>query len=333
MEAEDGHRASCKHDESRSVLGCHRTARPPAGWHVLLRRDDHRRVLPPFLPLTPSAAAECPLLRDRAARPSATACARASAAGPREGAGRSGGGSNPRTVPLPGGQSRTGAGSRGPRGARRPEPLPPAAKLQSRGRGHAQTVPGSLPHAEAEDQPARGDRMSPMRCTTPASDRRAASTSAPIPGSGMTPKQYRQGGRGVAITLRDGGVAGGPDDDRRHRSRALLRAVRRGPKRNCWPRCARNTRPPRSSRWRLRTARNFAQWIDALTAHLAGNRPRLDLPLDIRATAFQMRVWNYLQSIPVRRGAILLGSGGGNRTAHSRAGGGAGVRGKHAWRS
>jgi AraC family transcriptional regulator of adaptative response/methylated-DNA-[protein]-cysteine methyltransferase len=42
----------------------------------------------------------------------------------------------------------------------------------------------------------------------------------------------------------------------------------------------------------------FQRWIRALTDHLKGEQPRLDLPLDIRATAFQMRVWNYLQSIP-----------------------------------
>src|SRR5581483_4408244 len=42
----------------------------------------------------------------------------------------------------------------------------------------------------------------------------------------------------------------------------------------------------------------FERWVAALTAHLEGNQPRLELPLDIRATAFQMRVWNYLQSIP-----------------------------------
>jgi AraC family transcriptional regulator, regulatory protein of adaptative response / methylated-DNA-[protein]-cysteine methyltransferase len=49
-------------------------------------------------------------------------------------------------------------------------------------------------------------------------------------------------------------------------------------------------------------------WIEALEQHLAiehrradgkkGVRPRLELPLDVRATAFQMRVWRYLQSIP-----------------------------------
>jgi AraC family transcriptional regulator of adaptative response/methylated-DNA-[protein]-cysteine methyltransferase len=42
----------------------------------------------------------------------------------------------------------------------------------------------------------------------------------------------------------------------------------------------------------------YRQWIAALSSHLAGRQPHLDLPLDIRATAFQMRVWNYLQTIP-----------------------------------
>lgn len=42
----------------------------------------------------------------------------------------------------------------------------------------------------------------------------------------------------------------------------------------------------------------FRQWIAALEEHLRGSRPHLELPLDLRATAFQMRVWRYLQSIP-----------------------------------
>jgi AraC family transcriptional regulator of adaptative response/methylated-DNA-[protein]-cysteine methyltransferase len=33
-------------------------------------------------------------------------------------------------------------------------------------------------------------------------------------------------------------------------------------------------------------------------AHLAGERPRLDLPLDIQATAFQWQVWQALTHIP-----------------------------------
>jgi len=43
---------------------------------------------------------------------------------------------------------------------------------------------------------------------------------------------------------------------------------------------------------------DFQRWVEALSEHLRGARPRLDLQLDIRATAFQMRVWNYLQTIP-----------------------------------
>jgi len=31
---------------------------------------------------------------------------------------------------------------------------------------------------------------------------------------------------------------------------------------------------------------------------LCGSRPQLDLPLDVRATAFQWRVWQELQKIP-----------------------------------
>lgn len=39
-------------------------------------------------------------------------------------------------------------------------------------------------------------------------------------------------------------------------------------------------------------------WIQPLRAYLRGENVRLDLPLDIRATAFQWRVWKYLQQIP-----------------------------------
>jgi AraC family transcriptional regulator of adaptative response/methylated-DNA-[protein]-cysteine methyltransferase len=39
-------------------------------------------------------------------------------------------------------------------------------------------------------------------------------------------------------------------------------------------------------------------YVEAILRHLAGERTRLELPLDMRATAFQRRVWSYLQSIP-----------------------------------
>jgi AraC family transcriptional regulator, regulatory protein of adaptative response / methylated-DNA-[protein]-cysteine methyltransferase len=45
-------------------------------------------------------------------------------------------------------------------------------------------------------------------------------------------------------------------------------------------------------------AERLAGWIQALVAHLAGQRPDLALPLDLQATAFQLRVWEELRRIP-----------------------------------
>jgi len=42
----------------------------------------------------------------------------------------------------------------------------------------------------------------------------------------------------------------------------------------------------------------LAKWTTAIVAHLEGRRPRLDLPLDIQATAFQWQVWEALAAIP-----------------------------------
>lgn len=38
-------------------------------------------------------------------------------------------------------------------------------------------------------------------------------------------------------------------------------------------------------------------WMDALADHLARGKPRPDLPLDVRGTAFQIRVWGFLLSV------------------------------------
>jgi AraC family transcriptional regulator of adaptative response/methylated-DNA-[protein]-cysteine methyltransferase len=38
-------------------------------------------------------------------------------------------------------------------------------------------------------------------------------------------------------------------------------------------------------------------WMTALAAHLSGAAPRPDLPLDLRGTAFQIRVWRFLLSV------------------------------------
>lgn len=42
----------------------------------------------------------------------------------------------------------------------------------------------------------------------------------------------------------------------------------------------------------------LGEWVEAILAHLAGEQPHLDLPLDVRATAFQWRVWEALRAIP-----------------------------------
>ena len=44
-------------------------------------------------------------------------------------------------------------------------------------------------------------------------------------------------------------------------------------------------------------------WVAALEAHLTESAPRPDLPLDLRGTAFQMKVWRFLLS--VREGEVV----------------------------
>ncbi len=42
----------------------------------------------------------------------------------------------------------------------------------------------------------------------------------------------------------------------------------------------------------------LAEAVEQILAHLDARVPHLDLPLDVRGTAFQWQVWRYLQSIP-----------------------------------
>lgn len=44
--------------------------------------------------------------------------------------------------------------------------------------------------------------------------------------------------------------------------------------------------------------RSLRPWVEALLDHMRGKDLDSDLPLDIRATAFQRKVWSHLQSIP-----------------------------------
>ncbi|HZY96272.1 MAG TPA: methylated-DNA--[protein]-cysteine S-methyltransferase [Candidatus Cybelea sp.] len=114
---------------------------------------------------------------------------------------------------------------------------------------------------------------------------------------GMTPAQYRRAGEGVAISYAslptpaglmmigatDRGicfVGFGETKD------ALVKSL-----------CAEYPKA-RIDAMREPYHPDFRAWVDAIARHLAGEIPRLDLPLDVAATAFQMRVWKYLQTIP-----------------------------------
>ncbi|MDJ0957895.1 MAG: bifunctional DNA-binding transcriptional regulator/O6-methylguanine-DNA methyltransferase Ada [Arenicellales bacterium] len=119
---------------------------------------------------------------------------------------------------------------------------------------------------------------------------------------GMTPKAYRSGGAGETITHVCRNTTLGP---------LMMAATERGvcfvqfgkgkkallaqlqaefPKAKLVPSPAQGTP-------------ELDDWIEALDAHISQGAPRPDLPLDLRGTAFQMKVWRFLLS--VREGDVL----------------------------
>jgi AraC family transcriptional regulator of adaptative response/methylated-DNA-[protein]-cysteine methyltransferase len=53
-----------------------------------------------------------------------------------------------------------------------------------------------------------------------------------------------------------------------------------------------------SAATRARDDESLAAWAEQVRLHLSGSLPHLELPLDVRATAFQWRVWQKLMQIP-----------------------------------
>jgi AraC family transcriptional regulator of adaptative response/methylated-DNA-[protein]-cysteine methyltransferase len=114
---------------------------------------------------------------------------------------------------------------------------------------------------------------------------------------GMTPRQYRRAGEGVTISYASLTTPIGL---------MMIGATDRG---ICFLGFA-DTAEELLGRFRREYRRaviepmrkpyhpHFRAWVDAIVRHLDGMSPSPDLPLDIRATAFQMRVWKYLQTIP-----------------------------------
>lgn len=109
---------------------------------------------------------------------------------------------------------------------------------------------------------------------------------------GMTPKAYQAGGQGTRIRY---AIADSP------LGRFLLAATERG---ICSLRFGEDATLvaelkaefPKAELEAEETA--LAPMIAAVQAHLAGRQPQLELPLDVKATAFQQRVWAILREIP-----------------------------------
>ena len=111
---------------------------------------------------------------------------------------------------------------------------------------------------------------------------------------GMTPATYRRGGRGMNISYTIAPCSLG---------RVLVAATERGISavylgdRNADLVAAlRKEYPHAEIRGGLGEG---SKWVRAIVQHLAGSNPRLDLPTDVVATAFQRRVWEALRSIPL----------------------------------
>jgi len=110
---------------------------------------------------------------------------------------------------------------------------------------------------------------------------------------GMTPATYGRDGAGTRITFAVVPCALG---------RLLVAATARGICRvaigDDAPALERELRAEFSAATIARDDDGLRSWVAEITAHLDGRRPHLDLPLDVRATAFQRRVWEALRKIP-----------------------------------
>ncbi len=119
---------------------------------------------------------------------------------------------------------------------------------------------------------------------------------------GMTPTAYRRGGAGEAIAYAVRDTAMGP---------LLMAATDRGvcfaqfgeseagliaQLKHEFPNASHTPSPMAGSG-------ELDAWIHAFEAHIAGDAPRPDLPLDLRGTAFQIRVWRFLLKVP--EGSLL----------------------------
>ncbi|MGB6199065.1 MAG: bifunctional DNA-binding transcriptional regulator/O6-methylguanine-DNA methyltransferase Ada [Candidatus Acidiferrales bacterium] len=110
---------------------------------------------------------------------------------------------------------------------------------------------------------------------------------------GMTPAAYRRGGQGMEITYTVAASRLG---------RVLVATTLRGISavylgdRDAALASELREEYPQA---RIRPGgRDASEWVRAIVRYLDGDTPRLNLPLDVQATAFQRRVWEALRRIP-----------------------------------
>jgi AraC family transcriptional regulator of adaptative response/methylated-DNA-[protein]-cysteine methyltransferase len=110
---------------------------------------------------------------------------------------------------------------------------------------------------------------------------------------GMTPKRYRAGGAGEILSWACRETVLGP---------ILMAATDRGV---CFAQfgdsCAQLLQQLRAEFPRAelqaydrRSSHQLEHWIDALNEYIQNRQPRPELPLDLRGTAFQIKVWEFL---------------------------------------
>ncbi len=119
---------------------------------------------------------------------------------------------------------------------------------------------------------------------------------------GMTPKSYRAGGAGEVITWACRETVLGP---------ILMGATARGV---CFAQFGQDCRQlkqqlqgefPKAELqpYDSESPQQLDQWIDALNGYLENRQPRPELPLDLKGTAFQIKVWEFL--LGLREGDVI----------------------------
>jgi len=110
---------------------------------------------------------------------------------------------------------------------------------------------------------------------------------------GMTPGDYRRGGAGLRIAYTTAASAAG---------RLLIATTERGvcavQLGDADPSLEKGLRQQYPEARLERDDEALRPTLAAILAHLDGGVPRLDLPVDVAATAFEWRVWKALQEIP-----------------------------------